>query len=508
MPLSRSSKGATSCSKPVTAGEVRDHSAELAKEMGLGQKCQKAASDQYSNSIHTFNAEAHASALWGAASVGASATKNDFATASNHAMAESGCGTFNLSATKILEAHNAMSCELHNSSQQTSASAAANATINIVAKRTVAKQQELDKMYAIVVQDHPTPQPYMPGAGAMPMNRLIAKDNQALIASHRADVQGARMNARPPYINMSNVKLSNTASTKMNVINSLSTTQKSAIKDQMKAIAKATAENDVQKKTGVMSLSANTKNVISRNIDRQSSSMDEHINNMTESTKVKVNANGSVTIEAENVDMKNVVVDQNIQATLMLQKAAGTSIQLGKQASSDLVNELNSKTVDQHEASGLKELAEARGKAQADALKGLADVTSAQYAGMAQFAAATSGGGAMMYIIIAVVVLGVLGKLTGMGGGMPMTPMGIVMKLVMYLVIAMVIYFVVAYIFGLWPFNSSKEKMVVPSNSNAAYGKPWYSGNVLGGGERGFDIESSDSSLYLGNKSAKKEPKY
>ena len=509
MPLTKSSNGATSCSKPVTVQELKDHSTELAKEMGLGQECIQQASDQYSASEHEFTAQAEAKVAFGLGSVSAAATKNDFATASNSAMMQKGCGTFNLSAAKILEAHNAMSCELRKSSQKTSATASASARINIKAERTLAKQKELDKaLIEFTDKAKPILRDYTSALAEDDKDlkkiaiKAIAAENKESIDTYRDLVSKMEDNAAPPKIVMRGGSISLKVDSKMNVVSNITDKQKAAIRDQMKAIAQATAENDIQKKTGIMSLSSNTKNVVRNQVNEQSSSMDEHIDNMTESTKLSVSADGVISIVGDNIDMTDVEINENVQATLMLQKATSRSVTLGKQSAAQIINKLNSKTSDKLEASGLKELAEARGKARAKAIEKEGDLIKNQFDGMSKFAEATTGTGAMLYVIIILIVLGSLGKLTNIGIFPWVTPYGILMNLLLYLIVAIIIYLIVAKILGLWPFNKSDKFMV--KNNSYKDGKPFYSGTAYGA----VKLNSSKSSTYVGEGKSKKTPKY
>ena len=253
-------------------------------------------------------------------------------------MAQSGCGTIAVDATTIANATNVIQCAVKNSMTSSSASVVANATINFNATGTpdqsrIFMAEQLATNLAIAL-------------------KYSAMDTMNLINAYTA-----------PYANIGSINLTG-AQISMKVTGSVSTkcaisnTTQSIINAAQQQIASAVASSVLNSSQGTAALAQSAKQLASNNQSTVNNTAGTDIQSQVQNIEAKVSSSGVININCGGyLNMANIVIDQDIVASLISNLLINNAITTGMAAASTAVTTSQNSQSNTSSSAGLDALA-------------------------------------------------------------------------------------------------------------------------------------------------------
>lgn len=318
---------------------------QLAKTMGMNEKCKTEASNSSTSASVSANANAF---IFSAAAQGSM-------TQMNEDMKSSGCGDFFLNSQNILTNNNSISCTLNDISQNSSAEANENATINIkTLPISTTDQKTIDDINNSIVK--------LTLAQQNPKYSKVLEDAIDRL-SETAQVIANR------DITITNSTLKNDVKTTIKQISTIDTSTQTKLVSDYKNIAKAAAVQSLQSTLGTQALPPNTRSIVNDNVENNTSNINNTIQEIVQKNTTTVNQNGNITMQASgNVTIKDSYVGNDLQAQIVSKAITQSAIAQGVAVASNMVNDATSDTSSKSISKGIEDLANALGKANSDAI--------------------------------------------------------------------------------------------------------------------------------------------
>lgn len=392
------------CSTPpgknVTAMVKKDGGnklADIAKSIGMDEKCQKASSTSSVQDMMDTDSVAVAAGLWG---VGAAANSTTVTSNRNDdAMMEQGCGAFSVAAATILNETANISCTLNSALQGSTTEVKAGARITIRTVRpsddVVTKNNNTIKaMQAKIAETAQKDIPvYMMRNEKIAMHRYdkLEKSVQALSDSLDLYILNNSSNATVRNTNF-NLKINNSLTMKSD--QRLESSHKKSLQESIRSIAGAAAEQKMSADLGFRAGSANSKQAIQTKVDNIFRSEQKNIEEKITNSFVKAESSSEVLMEIQGgMDGNDILIDMMVQTNVQTTQAVSSGIEIGHRVAAELEadiltmsdNEVKSAGFDDlvREANeGLAKQIESKGKSDADTMGGMGDAIGGIFSGL------------------------------------------------------------------------------------------------------------------------------
>jgi hypothetical protein len=305
-------------------------------------------------------------------------------------MQESGCGAIAMNLSSITQKINNINCIVKSSMTEQNVVQTTNARINI--ETTELSEEEVEALSKA--------------------QELATRLLETKLKFGKTDLSAEEMmkimdSYTKPYdrsIDLSGGKLKQTVSGTVKTTCVLSEQAETEIKNLQKQIASDVAETNVATTLGNNASTPNTKSLIASNQDIENNTVNSNINEKISKVSVTSATKGEINIKCAGfLNMKNIVIDQDVVANLISDLLVQDAIKTGMSTSVDIANSTASTSTTETEATG-RDLAELQ-DANADANE--ASVTLAPL----EFSVGNDGGGggnSMLLPLIVVVAIFVL----------------------------------------------------------------------------------------------------
>jgi hypothetical protein len=411
-----------SCPKPpeFSYDDIFQKAGDIAKQTGGDTDCIKNQSNSSKTNASALSIKGQASAPFVSASFGAAASHSE--TQQAQQMSEAGCGSLMITATNVSSKQAQMQCIINNVTQNVSASVNVNQQITIetselsadvkaqLASATANTQKTIADLAAAVNKaiidgrNDCITTCYNAGiTDTTQINKLCnSVDTPAILAfNERAaklikDANQSLIDNYSRSISIEGGAIRNTSSTSLKASVSLSVEQQNQISAISQSITKDVTSQTLANTFGVAVTDPNVKQASNTAMANTSSSASSSITNIMSNTNIQSNGSQGIKIFCPGkIDLKNVIIDQNLIATVVASAILSQSVTNGIQAAASYVSDTTNTKSIANKVSGLDDLQAALGKTNADAIRetgNAADVNS-------------SSSSIVMYIVLGVVLL-------------------------------------------------------------------------------------------------------
>jgi len=379
---------------PPTLKDVASTAAQLAESMGANETCKKSVDTSNKTDFSSTQGQigGKVSMLWGAseAELKGQYVSEDKMTEIKEKMQESGCGAIAMNLSSITQKINNINCIVKSSMTEQNVVQTTNARINI--ETTELSEEEVEALSK--AQELAT----------RLLETKLKFGKTDLSAEEMMNIMDSYTKPYDRSIDLSGGKLKQTVSGTVKTTCVLSEQAETEIKNLQKQIASDVAETNVSTTLGNNASTPNTKSLISSNQDIENNTINSDIKEKISKVSVTSATKGEINIKCAGfLNMKNIVIDQDVVANLISDLLVQDAIKTGMATSVEIANSTASKSTTETEATG-RDLAELQ-DANANANK--ASVTLAPL----EFSVGNGGGGSgnsMLLPLIFVVAIFVL----------------------------------------------------------------------------------------------------
>ena len=356
---------AISACKPLTNDQVKSKASDIAKAMGMDDKCKQEADTIAASYCQT--AQASAPFIRGSESVSGTATASH--------MSSSGCGNIIAQMQDYETNTTSMACAMSGSTANSNVSIRSNQTINI--STLPATTAELDAAVKLM---------QIASACTSPAAATLV-DSATSIAKTITNRSTTITNSK-----ITNTYVGNITAT---VTSDASTT--SAVTAAFKAQVSSTAEQSLKQTLGVNSLPTNTKQLIDSHVKDNSQAISTAVSESISNNNASVGANQEINIKSAGaITITDSTISNDMVITMIAATASKAATGLGMQIATEIINTVQQGIDTGNKVAGLDDLTAALGKANSDAIK------------------ATAGSNNTLYMIIGgILLLVVLGSAGG-----------------------------------------------------------------------------------------------
>jgi hypothetical protein len=373
--------------KPQTPKQSKSNLDTLAKELGLGEKCQRASKTLASHHSTSGAFEVGVGLLGGLlGNLDISGNMQNSGGEIDDSFRESGCGSLLLDSKTIMDATRRMNCTLNQSSSVSNVKLGNRVSVQIRVEPVPGVKlkmiERIDTLVAqmIEVKDNPK------------IAEMI--NNQITALTKSIDSMGTLK------ITDSSIKAS--AGTRMKVMSQNVADVVSNLQGDYSAIVEASANNTLQQQAGKNAMQPEVKQLVQQRIETQSDDINSDMTATLSSTSIKVQQSGSIIITSPNkITLTNTKIDANSEIDMITSSLTTQSIELGKTIAMDLMTSAASENSMSTDNAGIEALIKAMSDGNAAAIKEQND-------GLAKIVEASRGGKMMMIGMIVVALIPVL----------------------------------------------------------------------------------------------------
>lgn len=445
---------------------------------GANQKCKSV----FNNAVDSGMKKVDAAAAAFVFPFGGGGASTSFTDSQNHmreSLNKEGCSDLFMNINQQINSTQSVLCEVSNTKSTTSLSGSANASIKII-QPTILPKGLLALQTAALNQLVKPVQPLYPGLTGKAVTErdielytiAMQNYNEALKIHERemADIMGK--------VTIENSEFRNKANVDMKAISNLSNVSTTAIAEQFKQVAQASAMNELKNKTGLGANSDTVKSIVTNRISNKNQNISNTIKNMTQNITMSSQADASVLIKAYGaIDIKGVVFDQFAQSRLITQNIISAASNLGKSVALDILSDAASSTKSDKESSGQDKVLKQLLDGQVALSKANAAGAANMFKGVTGFLGSIASLFALIPIIIGVVILLFFPQISNVIAPGPLK----------YVLAAVLMYFVLAWFIGFWPFSKS-EKSIFPYDG-LAYVMTEHRGDPEGRGPYNWHVD-------------------
>jgi len=327
---------------------------KLGEKLGMNQECIKSSKNEFSS----FQASGKASllgGLGGSMSMGVSGLK------AKDEKFEKGCGNFLMNASNIHILTNNVKCTINNNTSEMQVSSSASAKVKIKTRVSDEAKKMAEDGYT---KRHEST-----------LRTLALYDKGDISKSVKSSLDLATKASAKAYesaigtLNMKGVVIKNKIKSTVKVLNVQQLINNQEIIEISKKIANAAAHAKLSETAGTNALSTNTKQLITQNINNNEQNITKNIQNVINNTKVSQNADGLIEIiSAAGINMKNVVIDQDVCVSMAVEALQASAIDMGVQTATEMTVDAASSSDTTTESAGLNDLAKELAKGNTDAI--------------------------------------------------------------------------------------------------------------------------------------------
>lgn len=386
--------------------------ADIAKSLGMGEKCQKASRAFSEQNMTDVDTMAAAITLFGGGAVSNSTTVTN--NTNEAAMQESGCGSFAVAAATIMNETASISCTLNStlSGQTTEVKSGARITIRTkrpsqesIARILQSTETQQGKLADAVMKDV-----VIPSWMNEEMARQKFENHQKSIDNlAKALEKHIEENPTSAVLEGSSINATINSTVKMKSEQKITASHKTQIADSIKSIAAAAAEQKMSADLGFQASSANSKQLIQQKVDNIFKSEKTNIEEKITNSKTKVVNQNEILIEVEGgIKAADLNLDIMVQTNVQTTQAVKSGISIGHRVAAELGAEVLSSQEDETKSDGFNDLVkeaneglakqiESKGKSDAATLGAMGDALGGIFSGMA-----------LMMMLPLLVILGIL----------------------------------------------------------------------------------------------------
>lgn len=445
---------------------------------GANQKCKSV----FNNAVDAGMKKVDAAAAAFVFPLGLGGASTSFTESQNHmreSLNKEGCSDLFMNINQQINSTQSILCEVSNTKNTTSLSGSANASINIIHPTKIPKRVFRQRTAALNQLIKPV-QPLQPGLTGKPVTERdielysIAMQNyNDAIKVHKQEMDNIMGKVT---ISRSNFK--NVANVDMQAISNLSNISTTAIAEQYKQIAQASAVNELKNKTGLGANSDTVKSLVTNKISNKNQNISQNIKNMLQDITMSSQADASVLIKSYSaIDITGVTFDQHAQSRLITQNIISAASNLGKSVALDILSDAHGVTQSDKEATGQDKVLKRLFDGQAQLSKANAEGATNMFKSATGFLGSIASMFALIPIIIGIVVLLFFPQISNIIAPGPLK----------YVLAAVLMYFVLAWFIGFWPFSKS-DKSIFPYDG-LAYVMTEHRGDPEGRGPYNWHVD-------------------
>ncbi len=418
---------------------------------GANQKCKTA----FNNAVDSGMTKVDAAAAAFVFPFGGGGASTSFTESQNHmreSLNKEGCADLFMNINQQINSTQSILCEVSNTKSTTSLSGSANASIKIIQPEPTKEMLAL-RSQALKLISKPVP-PLQPGiAGGSVTQQDVELYKVALENYNRAlQINKQEIDSIMGNVTIENSDFRNKANVDMKAVSNLSNVSTTAIAEQFKQVAHASAMNELKNKTGLGANSDTVKSIVTNRISNKNQNISNSIKNMTQNITMSSQADASVLIKAYGaLTIKGVVFDQFAQSRLISQNIISSASNLGKSVALDMLSDAHSVTKSDKEATGQDKVLKQLLDGQVALSKANAEGAANMFKGVTGFLGSIASMFTLIPIIIGIVILLFFPQISNVIAPGPLK----------YVLAAVLMYFVLAWFIGFWPFSKS-EKSIFP----------------------------------------------
>ena len=419
---------------------------------GANQKCKSV----FNNAVDSGMKKVDAAAAGFVFPFGGGGASTLFTESQNHmreSLNKEGCSDLFMNINQQINSTQSILCEVSNTKSTTSLSGSANASIKII-QPTKIPNGILALQAAALNQLIKPVQPLQPGLSGKAVTQLdidlytiaMRNYNEAL------KIHKQEMDNIMGKVTISGTNFENVANVDMQAISNLSNISTTAIAEQYKQTAQASAVNELKNKTGLGANSDTVKSLVTNKISNKNQDISQTIKNMIQNITMSSQADASVLIKAYgSIDITGVVFDQHAHSRLITQNIISAASNLGKSVALDILSDAHGVTQSDKEATGQDKVLKQLFDGQVQLSKANAEGAANMFKSATGFLGSIASMFALIPIIIGIVVLLFFPQISNVIAPGPLK----------YVLAVVLMYFVLAWFIGFWPFSKS-EKSIFP----------------------------------------------
>lgn len=444
---------------------------------GANQKCKSV----FNNAVDSGMTKVDVAAAAFVFPFGGGGTSTSFTDAQNHmreSLNKEGCSDLFMNINQQINSTQSILCEISNTKSTTSLSGSANASIKIIQPEPTEKMLALRSEALKRISDPVRPlQPGLTGKAVTDRdielyNIAMENYNKALEINKQevANIMGTLTVEKSEFRNVANVD--------MKAVSNLSNVSITAIAEQYKQVAHASAMNELKNKTGLGANSDTVKSIVTNRISNKNQNISDSIKNALQNITMSSQADASVLIKAYGaITVEGVTFDQFAQSRLIAQNIISSASNIGKSVALDMLSDAHTVTKSDKEATGQDKVLKQLLDGQVQLSKANAEGAANMFKGVTGFLGSIASMFALIPIIIGVVMLLFFPQISNVIAPGPLK----------YVLAVVLMYFVLAWFIGFWPFSKS-EKSIFPYDG-LAYVMTEHRGDPEGRGPYNWHVD-------------------
>ncbi len=380
------------CSPPVSKNDLKDQSVELAKAMGMDEKCVQDAA---------VSSDTFASAMGGGLNIlggltSAKVSASVSGTSANTHNRSEGCGNTvgqlsDYSNTKIQQA-----CNLTNINSAVSINLKSEQTIQI----NITFPQSLVAVQMAIINSITTSMTNITNAAGKPgvLESVLKK---------QIDVINSLIAKLMPSTQFTDVKLKNTSVKTIKVSSTIDAQQATNLVADFKDEVQKSAETSVKQTLGTGALPPNVHQMIKDNMEQKAQTISEQIASIVNSVNIKDDGKQNVVLNLiPPVILERVTIGNNMVVNAAADSLTKNASLMGQAMASEITSTLLTKTGSDQAVAGADDLQREMGKTNADAIEKTGEMYGSK-----------SMGGMIIGIVVLVLLLGGGGYAYSKSGG-------------------------------------------------------------------------------------------
>jgi len=397
--------------KSMIKDKGSDKMADIAKSIGMDEKCQKQSRTYSDQSMFDTDTMAGAITIFGGGMASNSTT--DTKNINEDSMMESGCGTFAVAASTILNETANISCTLNSSltGSTTEVNAGARITVRTI-RPSIAAIKDINativKLNSDLTKVSTTYPPVHLMDPAIAKNALTAHQN---IQKTQAETIQKYIEENPTSADMNDTKinasLKNTV--KLKSSQTITTNHKAKMEDSIKSIAAAAAEQKLSQDLGFRAGSANSKQIVQQKVDNIFKSEKKNIEEKISTSFTKAVSSNEILIEVQGaINGSELNLDMMVQTNVQTSQAVKSGISIGHRVAAELGAEILTTTDTSSKSAGFDDLVREANEGLAKQIKAKGESDAASLGAMGDAMSGMFSGMFLMMLLPLLVILGVL----------------------------------------------------------------------------------------------------
>ena len=400
--------------KSMIKDKGADKMADIAKSIGMDEKCQKSSRTYSDQSMFDTDTMAGAVTIFGG--VAASNSTTDTKNINEDAMMESGCGTFAVAASTILNETANISCTLNSSLTGSTTEVNVGARITVrtirpsqasIARILESTNKQQAKIAEAVMKDVVIPQ-WM--AASPEIARLKFEMKQKNIdALTKALEKHIEENPTSADMNETKVTASLKNTVKLKSSQTITTNHKAKMEDSIKSIAAAAAEQKMSQDLGFRAGSANSKQIVQQKVDNIFKSEKKNIEEKISTSFTKAVSSNEILVEVQGaINGSELNLDMMVQTNVQTSQAVKSGISIGHRVAAELGAEILTTTDTSSKSAGFDDLVREANEGLAKQIKAKGESDAATLGAMGDAMGGMFSGMFLMMLLPLLVILGVL----------------------------------------------------------------------------------------------------